>query len=409
MTDAGRGADAEPVTPPKEDPETLILRGSPRPVVRFRRGLIIGMTGAVAAGLIAITWFALDPPSFRLAAGQQETGDPLSKGPPEALAGAPSSYGDVPRLGPPLPGDLGRPILEQQRQTGQTITAAPDAAAQEAERARAAAEAERQRLAAAREAARASGLIVQLAGRAGSAAQAASPEASSPAPQVTAGGAAPAPATAAGPQRQIEFAASGSGDTNPHALRSAPSPWTLTAGTIIPASLITGLNSDLPGIVFAQVTENVRDSATGRTVLIPQGARLVGRYDNVVAFGQRRALLVWQRIVLPDGASVRLDNMPATDLSGYAGLEDRVDFHTWRLIQGIALSTLLGVGTELSLGSGESDLVRALRESTQQNAARAGDQITRRNLEVQPTIRVRPGWPLRAVVHQDLILRPWRS
>jgi type IV secretion system protein VirB10 len=165
----------------------------------------------------------------------------------------------------------------------------------------------------------------------------------------------------------------------------------------------------LPGTVIAQVTENVRDSATGRTVLVPQGARLIGSYDSQVAFGQRRALLVWQRIVFPDGSSIRLDNAPATDLSGYSGVEDRVDFHTWRLLQGIALSTLLGVGTEVSLGSGESDLVQVIRESTQQNASRAGDQITRRNLDVQPTIRVRPGWPVRAVIHKDLVLRPWRG
>ena len=199
------------------------------------------------------------------------------------------------------------------------------------------------------------------------------------------------------------------GGANPHPLRPSPSPWTLSAGTIIPASLITGLNSDLPGTVFAQVTENVRDSATGRTVLIPQGARLIGSYDNVVAYGQRRALVAWQRIVLPDGSSIRLDNMPASDLSGYSGLEDEVDFHSWRLLKGMALSTLLGVGTELSLGSGESDLVRALRESTQQNAARAGDRVTARNLDVQPTLTVRPGWPLRAIVHKDLVLRPWKE
>ena len=161
--------------------------------------------------------------------------------------------------------------------------------------------------------------------------------------------------------------------------------------------------------MFAQVTENVRDSATGRTVLIPQGARLIGSYDNVVAYGQRRALVAWQRIVLPDGSSIRLDNMPASDLSGYSGLEDEVDFHSWRLLKGMALSTLLGVGTELSLGSGESDLVRALRESTQQNAARAGDRVTARNLDVQPTLTVRPGWPLRAIVHKDLVLRPWKE
>jgi type IV secretion system protein VirB10 len=178
---------------------------------------------------------------------------------------------------------------------------------------------------------------------------------------------------------------------------------------VIPASLVTGLNSDLPGMVIAQVTQNVRDSATGRTVLIPQGARLIGTYDSAVAFGQRRALLVWTRIVLPDGSSIRLDNMPATDMSGYAGVEDRVDSHTWALLKGAAISTLLGVGTQLGIGGSGSELVRALRESTQQNAANAGDRIAMRNLDVQPTIRVRPGWPVRAIVNKDLVLQPWRG
>jgi type IV secretion system protein VirB10 len=157
------------------------------------------------------------------------------------------------------------------------------------------------------------------------------------------------------------------------------------------------------------VTQNVSDSATGRTVLIPQGARLIGSYDSAVNYGQRRALLVWRRIVFPDGSSVQLDNMPAADSAGFAGLEDKVDSHGWQLLKGIALSTLLGVGTQLGLGSSESDLVRAVRESAQQNAAQAGDQITSRNLDVEPTLKVRPGWPVRALVHKDLILQPWRG
>jgi type IV secretory pathway VirB10-like protein len=157
------------------------------------------------------------------------------------------------------------------------------------------------------------------------------------------------------------------------------------------------------------VTENVRDSATGRTTLIPQGARLIGSYDSAVAFGQRRALVAWTRIVLPDGSSVDLDNMPAVDSAGYSGLADTVDSHGWQLLKGIGLSTLLGAGTQLSLGGSGSSLVRAVRESTQQNAAHAGDQITSRNLDVQPTIRVRPGWRVRAIVNKDLVLRPWRG
>jgi type IV secretory pathway VirB10-like protein len=119
------------------------------------------------------------------------------------------------------------------------------------------------------------------------------------------------------------------------------------------------VNSDLPGLVLAQVTENIYDSVTGRVLLIPQGARLIGAYDSVVAFGQSRALLVWQRIVMPDGSSIQFDNLPAEDAAGYAGLKDEVDYHTWQLLKGVALSTLLGVGAELSLGRGKRPGSRA--------------------------------------------------
>lgn len=181
----------------------------------------------------------------------------------------------------------------------------------------------------------------------------------------------------------------------------------LSVGTVIAASLITGLNSDLPGLVTAQVTENVFDTVTGHILLLPQGSRLIGRYDSVVAFGQKRALVVWQRIILPDGSSLRIDNLPASDTAGYAGLADKVDLHTWQLLKGVALSTLLAVGTQLSIG-GDGDLVRAIRESTQLSTPRAGDQIVTRNLNVQPTIMVRPGWSLRVIVHKDIVLKPWR-
>jgi type IV secretion system protein VirB10 len=141
---------------------------------------------------------------------------------------------------------------------------------------------------------------------------------------------------------------------------------------------------------------------------VPQGARLIGSYDSAVAFGQKRALLIWQRILFPDGSSLGLDNMPATDASGYAGLEDQVDFHEWRLLKGVALSTLLGAGAELGIGANQRDLVQALRESAQQNGSRAGEQIVSRNLDVQPTLTVRPGWPVRVLVNKDLVLKPWK-
>jgi type IV secretion system protein VirB10 len=198
------------------------------------------------------------------------------------------------------------------------------------------------------------------------------------------------------------------GDINSHSLEPPMSPNIVSAGSVIAASLITGLRSDLPGLVTAQVSEGVYDSPSGRTLLIPQGARLIGRYDSAISYGQNRALVIWQRIVMPDGSSIRLDNAPATDTSGYAGLADKVDYHSLRLLQGVAISTLLGVGANLSI-SGESDLVRALREATQQNVSRAADQITSRNLQVPPTIIIRPGTPVRLLVHRDLVLPPWKE
>jgi type IV secretion system protein VirB10 len=196
---------------------------------------------------------------------------------------------------------------------------------------------------------------------------------------------------------------------NSHGLQIAASPYQLMAGTIISASLISGLNSDLPGFVIPAVTDDVFDTGSGRTLLIPQGSRLVGRYDNVVAFGQQRALVVWQRIIMPDGSSIVIDNLPATDTSGYAGLADQVDLHTWTLLKGIALATVLGVGSQLALGSSNSDLVTALQQSIQSTTNRAGQRLVERNLNVQPTMTVRPGWPLRVIVHKDLVLRPYRG
>ena len=136
---------------------------------------------------------------------------------------------------------------------------------------------------------------------------------------------------------------------------------------------------------------------------------MIGQYDSVVAFAQKRALLVWQRIILPDGSSIQIDNLPATDTAGYAGLQDRVDFHTWQLLKGVAMSTLLGIGTQISIGGDRSDLVRAIRESSQQSASEAGQQIVSKQLDVQPTLRVRPGWPLRVILHKDLILKAWNQ
>ncbi len=397
---------AGPSAPPKADPETLVLRARPGRVVRFRRGAIIAIAALGSTAIVGTAWFALKPATFRFVAESEDRIEAGARPPADALASAPASYGNVPQLGAPLPGDLGRPILQHQRE----IEAAPaDSAADAAQRAAQEAEAERQRVAAERRAARESEILVQVAGRSqptGTASAPASDTAVVPANEEVSARLARDPN---GQQRKLDFLRSRdpAGDTNPHALAPLPSPYTLSAGSVIAASLITGLNSDLPGLVTAQVTESAYDSATGRILLIPQGSRLIGSYDSV-AFGQSRALVVWQRIILPDGSSIRIDNVPATDTAGHAGLSDRIDRHTWQLLKGVALSTLLGVGTELTFGSSEGDLVRAIRESAQQSGARAGDQLVTRNLDIQPTLRVLPGWPLRIVVHRDIVLsRPW--
>lgn len=195
---------------------------------------------------------------------------------------------------------------------------------------------------------------------------------------------------------------------NPHRLSKPASPYQVLAGTVISASLMTGLNSDLPGFVIAQVTEPVYDTVTGRHLLIPQGTRLLGKYDARVSFGQDRALLVWQRLIRPDGSSIVIDNLPGTDAGGYAGLVDEVNYHEWRLLKGIALATLLNVGTALSANDSDSDLVNALRQASGQTVNRAGQSIVERQLNVQPTLTIRPGWPLRVIVHKDLVLEPYR-
>jgi type IV secretion system protein VirB10 len=401
----------EPAQPPagappaKADPETLVLRAAPGRVTRFRRGAIVAIAAAGSTAIAGVAWLALKPASLNLVAASD---DKLvgAQAPPDALAGAPASYGDVPQLGPPLPGDLGRPILEHQREMG---TAPAEAADEAARRAAQEAEAERQRLAAETRAARESGVMLRTGGGAVSAPAATVTVAASPEVPAQVPAVAGPDANGQADRAALVGRANDGADTNPHALTTPASPWTLQAGSIIAASLITGLNSDLPGLVTAQVTQNVYDSVTGRSLLIPQGSRLIGSYDSDIAFGQSRALVVWQRIILPDGSSIRIDNVPATDTQGYAGLTDRIDRHSWQLLKGVVLSTLLGVGSELSFGSSESDLVRAVRESAQQSGARAGDQLVARSLGIQPTLRVRPGWPLRVVVHSDLVLRPWQA
>ncbi|MDR3438906.1 TrbI/VirB10 family protein, partial [Telmatospirillum sp.] len=192
-------------------------------------------------------------------------------------------------------------------------------------------------------------------------------------------------------------------------LAAPPSPYVVQAGTVIPAALITGIRSDLPGQITAQVTEHVYDSPTGKFLLLPQGSRLIGQYDASVAFGQSRVLLVWTRVILPNGKSIVLERQPGADTEGYAGLEDQVDYHWGNIFKAALVSTLLGVGANLGQNSNESDIVQALRQSASQNANQAGQQYVQRQMNVQPTLTIRPGFPVRVIVTRDLVLEAYKG
>ena len=142
-------------------------------------------------------------------------------------------------------------------------------------------------------------------------------------------------------------------------------------------------------------------------MLIPQGSRLIGRYDSVIAYGQSRALVVWSRIIMPDGSSIVIDNLPGVDMAGYAGLEDRVDYHAWRLFQAAILSSVLSVSAELGRDSNDDEILEALRDGGQRTINQAGQQIITKQLNVQPTITVRPGYRLRVIVNKDIVLKPY--
>ena len=401
----------------KVAPETLELRARPQPVTRINRKVVFGGAALVLLLAAFLVLVALQPPKLQVGA-PRELINVENKPIAESLARLPATYEGVRTERSPDPPRPPSGIPQLTEPGGDPIDQAEQV--------------ERARLARMAGQARESQVFFRLQLRPPQESSARS-EAGSRPPSTTAANdtvglaalrtADPTRALVAGNSdysgtdpteslRKLTFLRAGPEKEiyNPHGLQTPASPYQLMAGTVIAASLVTGLNSDLPGFVIAQVTENIFDTVTGRFLLLPQGSRLIGKYDNVVAFGQERALVIWQRIILPDGSSVVIDNLPATDSGGYAGLADQVDLHTWQLLKGVALATVLGVGSELVFGgSGDSDLIRALQLSTQSTTNRAGQRLIERHLNVQPTITVRPGWPLRVIVHKDIILRPYRG
>jgi type IV secretion system protein TrbI len=370
------------------------LRSEGPRVTRLSRTVLIGGTALSLILVCGAVLWALQVDRLRGVTRQElyTTDRPRMA---DGLAALPRDYSgvppDVPVLGPPLPGDLGRPILAAQ---GQAAPSSPDA--------------EQQRRVQETEAARVSRLFAP-GNR-----QTQPGAASIPPSQPSMSAAASATDEASiqnGQDRKVAFmnAPVDRKTTSPDRLVRPGSPFVLQAGAVIPAALITGLRSDLPGQITAQVTENVYDTPTGGALLIPQGARLIGIYDSQVTFGQSRLLLVWTRLLLPNGFSIVLERQPGADSSGQAGLEDGVDHHWGSLFKAALLSTILAVGTEVGSDQNDSDLVRALRRGAGDSLNQAGQQVVRRNLNIQPTLTIRPGFPVRVIVTRDLVLQPYRG
>ncbi|MBG6999479.1 TrbI/VirB10 family protein [Pseudomonas aeruginosa] len=405
----------------KVEPEAVALRAQPRPVTRLNRRTLAILAGGLSVAVLGALMWSLQPQ--RRAANEQTelyNVDRVSRS--EGLDQLPADYSklppslppDVPELGPPLPGDLGPAIVNSQ-QPAVAAYAAPGHAPAEAERLA--------RLKEAEEAAASSVFFrtgtqqaapvaqSQVAAAPGFAANAAfDPMAAGPASTA----AQPADPTAVQNRQDQKEAFQQAGTTetrNSGNLTLPASPYQVMAGTVIAGALVTGIKSDLPGDVIATVTEPVYDTASGRFILIPQGSRILGRYNSQVSYGQSRVQVVWNRIILPDTSSLTLDNLAGTDPAGYAGLEDGVDWHWDRIFAGAVLTTLLGVGAELAAPENRQNgdrVIIAGRDSAQDSINQVGQEMTRRNLNIQPTLTERPGLPVRIIVNRDLVLRPYQ-
>lgn len=384
--------------PASANPTAFQLRGPTPRVMRLSRKALAVLGIVAGLGIGGSLIYALKPPGEREAKELYSTN---SRAAAETITSGPKDYSQVPKLGPKLPGDLGGPIVSAQ-QRGQNVPMPPIGAGQPDPRVQAA-ETARQRAEQERDSARMSGMFLGGSG-AGAVAMPSMPNLTAESPDAS-GAASPgeAPQTDQNAKRAFMAQASSQRTVSVERLTAPASPNIIQAGSIIPAALITGIRSDLPGQITAQVTANVYDSPTGRIVIIPQGARLIGEYDSDVAAGQTRVLLAWDRLIMPDGRSIVLERQPGADAAGYAGLQDHVNQHWGNLLKAAAVSTLLGVGAELGADS-DDDLTRALRRGSQDTINQTGQQMVRRQLNVQPTLTIRPGHPLRVVITRDLII-----
>lgn len=192
-------------------------------------------------------------------------------------------------------------------------------------------------------------------------------------------------------------------------VREASTPYTLQAGTIIPGLLMTGINSDLPGQLIGQVRSHIYDSTRGEYVLIPQGAKLVGLYDSQIAYGQERVLIIWQRILFPNGSSLSLQGMPGVDLRGYAGFKGKVNNHYNKLFSSVLLMSVLGAGAQLSQPQTSQEpwsapsVGQTLAQSLGTQLSETAMMVTSKNLNIQPTLEIQPGYSFNIIVTKDIV------
>ena len=196
----------------------------------------------------------------------------------------------------------------------------------------------------------------------------------------------------------------------PATLREPVSPYEVKAGTIIPAVLVTGISSDLPGQLIAQVREPVFDTESGQHLLIPQGARLIGLYDHQVVYGQERVLITWKRVIFPNATSLSLkDGMPGTDATGAAGFKDQVNHHLIRVFGDALLLSIISAGVQLSQipdfgrGFAGPSAGNVLGGAVGQELGQTSSELIRRGMNVAPTIEIRPGYAFNVMVIQDLV------
>jgi len=386
---------------PRDLAAELRLRPERPPVTRLSRRVLMALVAVAAISVSgALIWAFYQ--------GQKKSTDTTelygtdNKPTPDGLSMLPHDYAglqrNVPALGPPLSGDIGRPIQSVQPSGPAEVGI----------------DAEQQRIGQETEAARTSRLFATT-----NATERPATAVALPTPAQTDQGAATQTGRSEAPpidpnallnmqDRKIAFltAAVDRKTVSSDRLADPPSRYVVQAGAVIPAALITGIRSDLPGQVTAQVTENVYDSPTGKYLLIPQGSKLIGDYDSQISFGQDRVLLVWTRLMMPNGRSIVLNRQSGADTQGFAGLEDEVDHHWGRLFMAAAMSTLLGVGSELGATNNDNAIVQALRQGSSNSLNQTGQQVVGRNLNVQPTITIRPGFPVRVIVNRDLVLAP---